>query len=734
MDRKILIIVENLSVPFDSRVWQEATSLVKAGYTVSVISPMGEGESEKEEILEGVNIFRHSLPVEGNTVFGYAREYLTALYSEYRLAKKVYEKIGFDVIMGCNPPDNIFLVAAKFRKYGVRYVFDHHDICPELFEVKFNGKKKLLYNFILLFERLTYKNCDFAFVTNESYKEIAISRGKMKPENVAVLRSAPRLSRMKIKPEKPELKKNYRYMVGYVGVIGQQEGLEFILQCAEYIKSKENDVLWVIIGAGPHLEYIRKLANEKNLNDCVLFTGRVSDSVMLDYLNTADVCINSDKYNTMNDKSTMNKIMEYMALGKPIVQFDLKEGRYSAQDASLYAKPDDCMDMARKVRYLLNNPQVRKEMGMYGRNRIVNELNWDKSEKILTEAFDKLFNPEILLIGPSPFAFGGIATVNRMILHSSFLNRNFRIGVISTWKGRRKHLIFIQGLIQYLIRHKEPDLVHLDVSSNGSTLRKLIISHLLKKTPYIVHLHSGKFAEYYSSSNAFIKRQIRKLLNNSEKNVFVSHSQKNRIEKAIPLSSEKSTVIYNGIKLTGIKEEIIERKKHSTLKVLFFGSLLKERHIDDYIKLADSLKELDIKFLIAGSGKERKWANHNVQYLGSVSGEKKEKVLYDADIVYDNFIESFGIGMVEAMNHGCCVLGLNDGAIPEIIQDNRCGLLNNNSEEFRNNLISLYNDRKLLKKLQESAYERSLDFSEELFEKSFHQLYSCLTAEQKESP
>ena len=391
--RKILIIVENLPVPFDTRVWQEATTLAENGYEVSVICPKGKGFDSDYEYLKGVHIHRHDLPTEGNGALGYAREYFCALREEIRLARKIYKKRGFHVIHGCNPPDDIYMVARQFRNKGVDYVFDHHDICPELFEAKFGKKSGLLYKSQLWLERQTYKHCAFAFVTNESYKRIAISRGGMSEDKVFVLRSGPKLERLRITPAKPEIKRGKRFMVGYLGVIGQQEGIEYMLKAAQYIKEqlRRDDIFWGIVGGGPHLEALRSQSHAMGLDDILEFTGRVSDEVLLDYLNTADVCVNSDEYNAMNDKSTMNKILEYMALGKPIVQFDLTEGRYSAQEASLYAEPNNAIDMANKIIHLLDHPEERQRMSEYGRKRIVNELSWEHTSRALLEGYDQYF-------------------------------------------------------------------------------------------------------------------------------------------------------------------------------------------------------------------------------------------------------------------------------------------------------------------------------------------------------
>lgn len=393
MERKILIIVENLPVPFDTRVWQEATTLAAAGYTVSVICPKGKGYTSDYEELDGVHIYRHGLPGEGNGAVGYAREYLSALWHEYRLARRVYREQGFHVIHGCNPPDDIYMVARMFRGKGVDYVFDHHDICPELFEAKFGKTTGMLYRSQLWLERQTYRHCTFAFVTNESYRALAIGRNGMPPEKVHVLRSGPRLERLRIQPADPQIRRGRRFMVGYLGVIGQQEGIEYLLEAARYLRDERgrDDIFWGIVGGGPHLDALRRKATEMGLDDIVEFTGRVPDDTMLTYLNTADVCVNPDEYNAMNDKSTMNKVLEYMALGKPIVQFDLTEGRFSAQDASLYAKRNDARDLADKIAQLLDDPARREAMGAFGRNRILNELSWDHTSRALLSAYDAYF-------------------------------------------------------------------------------------------------------------------------------------------------------------------------------------------------------------------------------------------------------------------------------------------------------------------------------------------------------
>ena len=393
MARKVLILVENLPSPFDRRVWQEAKSLYGAGYTVSIICPTGKGYEEFYEEIDGIHIYRYNLPVEGEGAKGYAVEYSAALWHTFRLAWKVRREQGFDVIHACNPPDLLFMVALVFKLlYKTKFIFDHHDINPELYEAKFN-KRDFFWKLMVWLEKATFMSADVSIATNESYKEIAIQRGGMEPEKVHVVRSGPMLERLRTIPAVDSLKKGRKYLVGYVGVMGKQEGLDLLLEAVRYIVHdlKRDDVHFGLVGGGTSLEEMRRLAEELNVSDYVTFTGRVPDQELLEMLNTADICVNPDRANAMNDKSTMNKIMEYMALGKPIVQFDLTEGRFSAQGASLYAAKNDPKDMGDKILQLLDDPEMREKMGRLGYDRVRNELEWKYEEPKLLKAYSDVF-------------------------------------------------------------------------------------------------------------------------------------------------------------------------------------------------------------------------------------------------------------------------------------------------------------------------------------------------------
>ncbi len=391
--RKTLIIVENLPVPFDRRVWQEACALRDAGYGVSVICPVGKGFEARYEYLDGIHIYRHRLPLEAQGAIGYAWEYSAALFWEFVLAWKVLFRRGFDVIHACNPPDTIFLIGGFFKLLGKKFLFDHHDINPELYEAKFQ-KRDFFYKVMCCLEKWTFRTAQVTIATNESYKKIAFERGGKHPDRVFVVRSGPKLDRIRILPPKPELKRGKSFLVGYVGVMGQQEGIHLLLQSAQHLvySLKRTDIHFGLVGGGTELEKMKQYAADLGLNDYVTFTGRVPDQEMLEMLNTADVCVNPDVANEMNDKSTMNKIMEYMALGKPIVQFDLTEGRFSAQDASLYAKQNDPVDLAEKILFLLNNPDRRQVMGQYGRQRVETELEWKYEIPKLLAAYSALWD------------------------------------------------------------------------------------------------------------------------------------------------------------------------------------------------------------------------------------------------------------------------------------------------------------------------------------------------------
>jgi len=383
---RILIIVENLPVPFDTRVWKQAVALTNNGYEVFTVCPKGRGHTKSYELIDGVHIYRHPMPAEGNGALGYALEYSSALFWEFLYSWWIYLRHGFRVIQGCNPPDTIFMIAAPFKIFGVKYIFDHHDVCPELFEAKF-GKRGAIYKLQVWLERLTFRCSDVVMSTNESYRQVAIKRGGVHSDDVFVVRNGPDIERFKPVAARPELKKGSKYLVGYVGTMAAQEGLDILLQVAQCVQTQRpGEVRFICVGGGPALDELRVMCSKMGLDGIVEFPGRLSDEALLEILSTADVCVNPDSVNAMNDMSTMIKIMEYMALKKPIVQFDLKEGRHSAQDAAMYAEhgPEDFAD---KIIWLLDQPEERHKMGEFGHKRVHETLAWQHSIPQLLSAY-----------------------------------------------------------------------------------------------------------------------------------------------------------------------------------------------------------------------------------------------------------------------------------------------------------------------------------------------------------
>ena len=388
----ILIVVENLPVPLDRRVWLEATSCVRAGYIVSIISPMGLGWDEPYELLEGVHIYRHPVPVEdGSGILDYAREYSHAIWHWFRLAKIVWKRCPFDVIQGCNPPDLIFILALRYRWRGVRYMFDHHDVCPELLIAKF-GKRGVVYWLMRLLERLNFAVASVSMATNESFRRIAITRGGKSESDVFVVRSAPKIDCFIPAEGDRAYRGKAATVFGYVGVIGQQEGMTTLVSAASHLvhAHKQTDVHFVIIGFGPALDMMIQQVGDLDLAEYFPFTGALYPTDLIAALNAIDIGLACDPKNPMNDMSTMNKVMEYMALGKPVVQFDLVEGRVSAGTASLYASSNDPEDFADKMSLLIEDRELRKRMGAEGRRRVLNELSWAYSEPHLLSAYARI--------------------------------------------------------------------------------------------------------------------------------------------------------------------------------------------------------------------------------------------------------------------------------------------------------------------------------------------------------
>lgn len=384
---RALILVENLSVPFDRRVWQESLALREHGYEVFVVCPRGEGrDSEAHSTLEGVEIHRYPLrPARGGPL-GYPREYAAALWHSLRLSLRLGR---FDVVQACNPPDLLFLAALPFKLRGAKFVFDQHDLVPELYLSRFGRDRDLLYRLVVFLERLTYRLADVVLATNESYRRIAVERGGKPPERVFVVRSAPSLDRLHPTEPDESVKRGKKHLVCYLGVMGPQDGVDYALRALARLRADEGREDWhaVFIGSGDAYDAMVALSRQLGLEELVTFTGRLSDAELARYLSSADVCLAPDPLNPLNDLSTMNKILEYMAFSRPIVAFDLREARVSAGEAALYAPPNDERAFAALIAQLLDDPGERERRGKLGRERLEQSLSWEHSRRILLEAY-----------------------------------------------------------------------------------------------------------------------------------------------------------------------------------------------------------------------------------------------------------------------------------------------------------------------------------------------------------
>jgi glycosyltransferase involved in cell wall biosynthesis len=374
--RRVLIIVQNLPVPFDRRVWLEACALRDAGYRVSVVCPKAPGDPSFQEI-EGIRIHKYDPPPPTSGALSYAWEFAYCWVRTLVLVLRAASREGFDVIQACNPPDTYWALAALFKPFGKRFVFDQHDLCPEVYVSRFPNGSRVVRRALMLFERATYALADHVVATNESYRETAMRRGNVPADRVTVVRTGPDPERLRKGTPVASWRHGRRYLGAYLGVMGPQDGVDLALRAAAAIvRSGRDDVHFVFIGTGDSYDELVSLADQLGISDRVTFTGRAPDETVFEVFSTADVGLSPDPLNPLNDVSTMNKTMEYMAFELPVVAFDLKETRVSAGPAAVYVPPNDTDAFARAIVELLDDPKQRAEMGRKGRKRVERELAW----------------------------------------------------------------------------------------------------------------------------------------------------------------------------------------------------------------------------------------------------------------------------------------------------------------------------------------------------------------------
>jgi glycosyltransferase involved in cell wall biosynthesis len=387
----VLIAVQNLPVPLDRRVWQEATALTEAGYRVSVICPKGPGDPDAE-VLAGVRLFKYPAPRSGETPVGFAAETAAALAHTVRLAHRIHRNDPVDVLQACNPPDTFFLLGQWLRRSGVRFVFDHHDLCPEIYETRFDRRDGPVLALLRALERNTFATADHVIATNDSYRLAALWRGSRRPDEITVVRSGPDPEVMRPGPPHPELRHGRRHLCCYLGVMGHQDGVEQLIGAVHHLTRVRgrDDCHFTLMGFGDRLDAVRALTTDLGLDDFVSFTGRADLATIGAHLSTAAVGLTPDPPSPFNDRSTMNKTLEYMAFGLPVIAFDLAETRASAGPAGVYVTDPDPVAYAAALSDLLDDPDRRRRMGAVGRRRIEEHLGWPRQAQAYVGVYDRL--------------------------------------------------------------------------------------------------------------------------------------------------------------------------------------------------------------------------------------------------------------------------------------------------------------------------------------------------------
>ena len=389
---RILIIVQNLPVPFDRRVWLECQALVTAGHEVSVVCPKGEGDPAYE-VIDTVRLYKYRPYAPGGSKIGFINEYAYSFLETARLTLKARRSGRFQVMQACNPPDIFWPLALVLRVIDrTRFVFDHHDLCPELYQSRFPDGPRLPYKVLRAMERRTHRTADHVIATNDSYRAIAIERSGKPSAEVTVVRTGPDPDRLRRGRAYPELRRGRRYLAAYIGVMGPQDGVDLAVRAADIVinELQRDDIAFTLIGSGDCFGDLVALRDALGLAGHVEFTGRASDELVARILSTADVGLSPDPKNPLNDVSTMNKTMEYMAFELPLVAFDLRETRISAGHAAVYVRPDDLRGYAEAIVDLLDDQPRRTTMGKLGRLRIEQELAWAYQERAYLDVYDKL--------------------------------------------------------------------------------------------------------------------------------------------------------------------------------------------------------------------------------------------------------------------------------------------------------------------------------------------------------
>lgn len=698
---RVLILVENYPLPFDRRVWLEARTLKAAGYQVSIICPKGKGASESFVEIDGIRIYRYTAWEARKGLVAFAFEFAWCWLRTFLLTIRVFATDGFDVIHACNPPDTFFVIGRIYKLFGKRFIFDQHDLNPEVYLSKFPDKNgSLAHRLLYLFERWTYRTADVVIAMNESYRQVALERGGVAPDRVFVVRTGPDFERLHLVPPEPSLKRGARFLVAYLGTMAPQDGVDYLLQAAAHVvfQRGRSDVHFVFIGSGPSIDDLQAMARNLGLADRCTFTGRVSDEDLRRWLATADVCASPDPRNPLNEVSTMNKTMEYMAMGKPVVSFGLKETIYSAEEAALYATPNDTAEFGDRIVELLDDPGRRAAMGEYGLQRVHERLAWNHSEPVLLRAYDRALagvparRLRIFMVGQKgvPATYGGIERHVEEI-GARLVQRGHEVTVYC-----RPHYTRIKGPHRgmRLVRRPSLNTKHLDTlthtlvcSLDALFFRRVDVVHYhaLGPSPFsllprfrgistmvTVHGLDWEREKWGPLASYILQRCEYPAIHFPNLTVAVSRTLENYFAEKYQIrprfipngTPEPQRLAPDRIRQWGLSEGSY---------ILFVGRLTPEKGCH-FLLEAFSRLDTDLTLIVAGGTSFtddyveslKKYESDRVRLVGYVYGETLSELWTNARFaVLPSTMEGLSIALLEAVSYGRCVL-ISD--IPENVE------------------------------------------------------------------
>ncbi len=709
MPGSALILVENLSVPFDGRVWLQSKTLRNAGWDVTVICPKGEKQDrEAFERVDGVEIHRFPIRFSNGGAIDYGREYATAMWHMWRTSKQLARTRRFDVVQACNPPDFLLLSTLHLKRKGARLIFDVHDLVPELYLSRFERGEDLTYRMTVASERLAFRMADVVIATNESYRRVAIDRGSKRPEDVFVVRNGPDLDEVGPVEPDPALKQGRKHLIGYLGVMGPQDGIDHALRALALLEERRTDWHAIFVGEGDAWPDMKDLAQELGLGDRVTFTGRIPDEDLWRVLSTCDVCLAPDPKSPLNDISTMSKILEYMAMKRPLVSYDLVEARVSAGPAALYAEPNDEASFADKIAELLDDPEQRRELGEIGRARLEEGLSWAHSERALLAAYERALNGHsvsekrarptgsrvsaataegarlrVLIAGPGRRSAGGISAVIET-LASSELAVRYELVIVETHRDGSKARKLAQAIaamsrVAVLLAARRIDLAYLHASSDASFRRKAVLAAMtrLAGRPYVVHVHASSFDDYYREAPTWEQWLVRRTLSRAALVIALSPSWERRLRAIVSCTS---TSIPNPVVIPADPAPL----DVSPARIVCLGRLGERKGSRTLVR---ALSMLDgshgaARLVLAGDG-DRAWVasealrlgvDERVDLPGWIGPDERARTLLEARVfALPAREEGLPVALLEAMAFGLPSVVSPVGGIPDVFEDGRHG-------------------------------------------------------------